>query len=128
MEFPNHLKILLVEDNMINQRLASFIFKQLQVGCDLASNGEEAAQLYMENRYDLVLMDLHMPILDGFEASKAIRKIENEASDDHRAKIIALSASEPYEIIGKCKECGMDDFLEKPLQENKLRDLVTRYF
>ena len=128
MEFPNHLKILLVEDSMINQRLASFMFKQIGVGCDFASNGQEAAQLYQGKRYDLVLMDLHMPILDGFGASKAIRKTENEASDDHRAIIIALSASEPYEIIGKCKECGMDDFLEKPLQENKLRDLITRYF
>lgn len=128
MEFPNHLKILLAEDNKINQRLAALIFKQLGATCDVASDGEEAAHRYAEEPYDLILMDLKMPVMDGLESSRTIREMEKKSGNGHRAVIIALSASEPSDVISTCKESGMDDYMEKPIQGNKLLDIVSRYF
>ena len=128
MEIPSGLKILLAEDNKINQRLAAIILRQLGANCDLVEDGREAAQRYDEVRHDLVLMDIQMPVMNGLESSKRIREIEMESNTDHRAVIIALSANEPFDIMRACREAGMDDYMEKPLQGNKLYNIITQYF
>lgn len=128
MEIPSRLKILLAEDNKINQRLAGLIFRQLGANCDLVENGREAAQRYFEERHDLVLMDIQMPVMNGLESSKRIREIEKESNNGHRAVIIALSANEPFDIMHACREAGMDDYMEKPLQGNKIYQIIEQYF
>ena len=126
MESPHDLKILLAEDNKINQRLAVLIFKKLGVTCDIASNGEEAFQLHQQRQYDLILMDMQMPVLDGLEATRKIRAFEKEAENNHHAFIVALTANEVSEKKEVCIEAGMDDFMEKPLRENLLLKLFSR--
>jgi len=128
MEFPKDLKILLAEDNKINQRLVSLIFRKLDVAFDIASNGQEAVGMYHEKSYDLILMDLQMPVMDGLESSRRIRSFERESANNHRSVIIALSASESSDKIKQCFDAGMDDFMEKPFQADKLIELVVRFF
>lgn len=118
------IKILFVDDNVINQRIASFSIRKYGLICDFASNGEEAFKKYIENSYDLILMDLHMPVLSGFESAQKIRTFESQSESKHRAYIVALSASEVSERKSQCIECGMDDFMEKPLQSEKLIELL----
>jgi CheY-like chemotaxis protein len=128
MENSSQLKVLLAEDNKINQRLAGIIFRQLGVSCDLADDGRQAAERYFEGRHDLVLMDIQMPEMDGLESSRRIRAIERESNNGHRAVIIALSASEPFDILNACSDAGIDDCLEKPLQGHKVQAIINQYF
>ncbi|MCX6051810.1 MAG: ATP-binding protein [Campylobacterales bacterium] len=108
-------KILLVEDNKINQTVAIGMLENLAITADIANNGREAVDRIEEGReYDLVLMDLQMPIMDGFEASKQIKKI------NENIPIIALSAAVMQEDIIKTSEAKMSAHLAKPINEDEL--------
>jgi len=128
MQDITDLKILVAEDNRINQRIAVLTFKQLGVSIDIASNGKEALNKYTENRYDLILMDMQMPEMDGLEAAIQIRAYEQESDLPHRVVIVALTGSEPNEKKDLCIEAGMNDYMEKPIQENLLRGIMDRFF
>jgi CheY-like chemotaxis protein len=116
MEALKDPKILLVDDNRINQRLAKLTFSQIGLHCDIASNGKEAFEMYQLKAYDFIFMDIRMPILDGLESTKLIRTFEMDSKSLHRAKIIALSGSDLTESQNTCIESGMDDYVEKPIQ------------
>jgi CheY-like chemotaxis protein len=118
------LNILLAEDNFINQKIALLTFAKTGVSIDVASNGKQAVEMYKGKTYDLILMDLQMPVMDGVEATRQIRNVEKESS--HRAYIIALTASTLYEKKDECLQAGMDNIMEKPLQENVLRELISK--
>lgn len=122
------LKILVAEDNRINQRIAILTFKQLGVSIDIASNGMEALEMYRKKQYDLILMDMQMPEMDGLEATSEIRSFEQQAKMSHRAVIVALTGSEPTEKRDVCLEAGMNDYMEKPIQEKLLRSLIAKFF
>lgn len=122
------LKILVAEDNRINQRIAILTFKQLGVSIDIASNGLEALEKYRKKQYDLILMDMQMPEMDGLEATSEIRTFEQESKMSHRAIIVALTGSEPTEKRDVCLEAGMNDYMEKPIQEKLLRSLMAKFF
>lgn len=122
------LKILVAEDNRINQRIAILTFKQLGVSIDIASNGLEALEKYRKKQYDLILMDMQMPEMDGLEATSEIRTFEQESKMSHRAVIVALTGSEPTEKRDVCLEAGMNDYMEKPIQEKLLRSLIAKFF
>ena len=126
MEALKDLKILVAEDNWINQRIATLTFRQLGVSIDIASNGQEAWEKYSENAYDLILMDLQMPVMDGLEAARQIRAYEDETKSIHRVYIVALTANLNPEIKEECAIAGMDDFMEKPFQESDLRTLLSK--
>ena len=126
MEDLKKWKILLAEDNMINQRIASITFKLMGVSIDIASNGKEALEMYRQNKYDLIMMDLHMPVMDGLEASRQIRTFESETNSNHRVYLIALSASSFVDVKEDCLANGMDDFMEKPFKESDLRVLLSK--
>ena len=126
MEDIKSLKILLAEDDWINQRIATLIFRHLNVSIDIASNGQEAFDMYRQNKYDLIIMDLQMPVMDGLEATRQIRTFEKETQSAHHVYIVALTANAISEMKEDCIMAGMDDFMEKPFQESDLRILLSK--
>jgi CheY-like chemotaxis protein len=119
------LHILLAEDNPINQRLAQRLVEKRGHEISFASTGEEALNLFADNRYDLILMDIQMPDMDGLETTAAIRKIE---SRDGRARIliVALTAHAMKGDREKCLAAGMDRYLTKPLRSAELYELLDQ--
>lgn len=115
-----HIKILLVEDNIDNQNLAKKILEKAGFSVDVANNGKIAYEAVMRFSFDLILMDIQMPVMGGFEATKEIRKWENE-TEHPRIPIVALTAHALEGYREKCLENDMDDYITKPL---KRKDLV----
>jgi len=107
-------KILLVEDNKLNQLVALKVLKKFKVEASLAENGQEALEMVQKCSYDLVLMDIHMPIMDGIEATKKIRALEDPRIN--QIPIIALSADAYSDKLEIANECGMNDYLSKPFK------------
>ena len=126
MEEIKNLKILLAEDNWINQRIAVLTFRQMGISIDIASNGQEALVMYRQNKYDLIMMDLQMPVMDGLESTRKIRTFEKETESDQHVYIVALTANAFSEMKEDCIIAGMDDFMEKPFQESDLRILLSK--
>lgn len=122
------LKVLLAEDNIVNQKIAGFMFARLGVVFDIASNGQEAFEMYQQKRYDLIFMDMQMPVMDGLEATRKIRSFEEALDHSHKSFIVALTANDISEKKQDCIEAGMNDFMEKPFQEGILRELFSRSF
>jgi CheY-like chemotaxis protein len=114
-------QVLVVDDNIMNRMVANVILKEYDVLVTEANDGEEAVNYLKNNPCDLVLMDLQMPVLNGYQASKIIRiKLKLEVP------IIALTASNPEEEKGKCYEVGMNDYLSKPFnKEQFLKTICT---
>ncbi len=121
-------KILLVEDNLVNQAVALGMLQKLQ-GYDVvvANNGYEALEDYRRGDFDVVLMDCHMPELDGFEATIEIRKRELAANQGRHIPIIALTANAMAQDRQDCLNAGMDDHLAKPLSRKQLQDMLDRW-
>jgi signal transduction histidine kinase/DNA-binding response OmpR family regulator len=113
--------ILVVEDNEINQIVISGILDKVNIKYHIASNGKEAIDFYKNNKYDLILMDILMPVMDGLEASKIIKQI------DSKIPIIALSANATTEDTKKIKDAGMNEHLTKPIQVEKLYKVLKEY-
>ncbi len=113
----NELKILLVEDNDINRLYAKSILKQWNCVIDIAENGLVAIEKIKNNFYDVVLMDVQMPVMDGYEATKAIRRMD---SPMRHAPIVALTANATKTDIEKCLSSGMNDYLPKPFTPDDL--------
>ncbi len=113
------MKILIAEDNFINQKYVSALLSNNGIKYNIAANGKEAVELFKSNTYDCILMDIQMPEMDGVEATQKIREIE--AGDSH-IPIIALTASAFIEEKEKFLKEGMDDYISKPVDESKLLD------
>ncbi len=118
--------ILLVEDNKVNQLVAKKMLAALGLTVLVAENGEKALQLSEENRFDLILMDCQMPVMDGYQATRAIRERE-ESQDTKRLPIIAMTANALEGDRQKCLEAGMDDYLAKPVKKDALRDVLGNW-
>lgn len=119
---PKNLKaktVLVVDDNIMNIMIANIILKKYDVVVSEASNGEEAVNYLKNNECDLVLMDLQMPVLNGYEASEIIRQ-----KLGLNLPIIALTASNTKEEREKCFEIGMNDYLPKPFSEEQLLQII----
>jgi signal transduction histidine kinase/CheY-like chemotaxis protein len=119
-------RILLVEDNIVNQMVAIGMLKKYNIEVIIAANGKEAVNLFQKQKFDLIFMDCHMPEMDGFEATTLMRKIEIQ-NDYHRSKIIALTAGVLKENIDDCLNAGMDDYLYKPIKQNILEEALLKY-
>ena len=109
--------VLVAEDHLINQAVVTGLLKKGGFGCVVAHNGQEAVQLYKEHHPNLVLMDVQMPIMDGLDATREIRRIEAETGE--HVPIIALTAFAMNEDMATCREAGMDDFMSKPISSDK---------
>ncbi len=123
--FNPSLNILVVDDNEVNLSLAEIILKKNDYDVTTVCSGEDSVDLAGKNPYDLILMDLHMPGLDGYEATRRIREI---TSTDHRPVIIALTANAMPQEIEKIQTCGMDDVLIKPISEQLVRSIISKWF
>ncbi|MDA0339316.1 MAG: response regulator, partial [Proteobacteria bacterium] len=117
-------KILLVEDDAINQRVATRMLEQLGYRVELAENGSEAIQMAERSNYDLALMDVMMPVMDGYTATRTIRKFQAQGRISG-FPIIALTANAMKEQTDKCLEAGMDDFLTKPVRKADLSEKLA---
>lgn len=118
--------ILVAEDNLNNQMLIQILLEELNINCTIANNGQEAIELYEENRYDLVLMDINMPILDGVSATKEIiRKQQEEGL--YKIPIVALTANSLEGDREKYIYAGMDDYISKPIIFDKLKDVIKKH-
>lgn len=116
--------ILLVEDNDINRLYAGSILKMWGCPFDTAENGEVALEKYKNNHFDLILMDIQMPVMDGFETTKVIRQWSNEKST---VPIIALTANATQRDIDKCISLGMNDCLTKPFTQEDLLKVLDKF-
>ena len=107
----NNKKVLIVEDNEMNQILAIELLKKTGVNITTADNGKIALELLSTNRFDLILMDIQMPVMDGYMATKEIRKSQN----NHNTPIIAMTANAMTHDVRRCLEIGMNDYISKPI-------------
>ena len=114
--------ILLAEDNLVNQEVAKAMLAKLGFKVDIANDGQQALDFINKQRYDIILMDCQMPVMDGFEATTQIRK-----QYGHTIPIVALTANATEDDRNHCIEAGMDDFLSKPYTLNQLNEVLTKW-
>jgi len=119
------LSILLVEDNALNQRLATVILNKRGHSVDVAENGQRALEILHEKNYDLVLMDCQMPVMDGFEATRRLRA-NDPTVQNPRIPVIAMTANVKQSDRDRCVESGMDDFVGKPIDREQLFEVIER--
>ena len=119
------LSVLVAEDNRTNQKVIKFLLERQGADCTFAKNGLEAVELYKILDFDIIFMDIYMPDMDGCQATKFIKETAKYAIN--RTPIIAVSASAFEEDINNAKLAGIDDFLAKPIEVVKLRELLTKH-
>jgi PAS domain S-box-containing protein len=124
-ENRNHLRILLVEDNAVNQLLATRLLERRGHSVTVAGNGKEALVVLEKGSFDLVLMDVQMPEMDGFEATAAIR--EKEKHFGNHLPVIAMTAHAMKGDKERCLAAGMDDYITKPIRPEELAELLAHY-
>jgi CheY-like chemotaxis protein len=120
-------KVLLVEDNPINQMVAQKMLEKFGLKATLADNGVEALKLLKEQIFDLVLMDCQMPEMDGFDATREIRKLDIKTLYDKRLPVVAMTANVMSGDRERCLEVGMDDYIGKPVQRDQLETVLRKW-
>jgi signal transduction histidine kinase/CheY-like chemotaxis protein len=121
IEFSENYKVLLVEDNLINQKVAQKLFQSLGFEIEIAENGKIALEYILNQKYDIIFMDYQMPIMNGIEATHAIRSWKNETP------IIALTANAMKGDKEKFIEAGMNDYLSKPFKRSELSEILKKF-
>jgi CheY-like chemotaxis protein len=119
---PAALRILMAEDNEINQRVGKLILQRAGFLIDVVQDGREAVQAHFAHPYDLILMDCQMPVMDGFEACRQIR-----SHGERQPVIIAVTANALLGERERCLEAGMNDYLSKPFQAEQLVGVVRKW-
>ena len=122
-----HARILVADDAIINREVALGVLNGMGLRADAVSNGAEALAALNAAPYDLVLMDVHMPEVDGLEATRRIRDAESGSATEFRLPVIALTASAMREDRENCLQAGMDDFVSKPLARRALAEVLARW-
>lgn len=121
----NKFNVLVAEDNRMNQKVIKFLLEQQGADCTFAKNGLEAVDLYEILDFDMVFMDIYMPDMDGYQATEKIKRTQKYKT--LKTPIIAVSASAFDEDIENAKLAGIDDFLAKPIEAEKLKELLVKY-
>ena len=122
-EFPT-ANVLLVEDNVVNQKVAITMLKKLGFNVDLAENGKEAVDMVQSKKYQIIFMDCQMPVMDGYEATGQIRKL---GPDFTEIPIVAMTANALTRDREQCLEAGMNDFLPKPYRQHELEEMLDQW-
>jgi CheY-like chemotaxis protein len=121
------LKILLVEDNLLNQKVVMFNLKNYNYDITAVVNGLDAIKIAKENQFDLVLMDLMLPGMNGYEITIELRKHEQETGVKNPVPIIALTANTLDNDRNKCFGVGMNEYLSKPFTANELAEKINKF-
>jgi len=122
VEIKASRRVLIVEDNILNQKLVAFMIKGWGLTYRTCNNGKEAIQALQEDKFDLVLMDIEMPEMNGYEATSYIRNVLKLD-----IPVIATTAHESAEEREKCQLSGMNDYLQKPIKESELLQTIAAY-
>jgi signal transduction histidine kinase/CheY-like chemotaxis protein len=120
-------RVLVMEDNRVNQRVISGFLQRLGLEFDVAGDGEEGLAVHARGGHSLILMDCQMPGVDGLEATRRIRILENSAGAGRRVPIVALTANTTAEDRERCRMAGMDDFLGKPFRLETLTEMLEKW-
>ncbi|MFP8966175.1 response regulator [Pokkaliibacter sp. CJK22405] len=115
--------VLVVEDNPINQRLASAVLVKLGCQVEVASDGEVALEICKQQQFDLVFMDMQMPVMDGLEATRRLRRFEHYS----QTPVIALTANTTLSDRDRCLAAGMNDFISKPFKRQEIKAILKRW-
>jgi CheY-like chemotaxis protein len=118
-------QILLVEDNLVNQKVALQQLKKFGYTAQIANDGQEAVEMVRKHAYSLILMDCQMPRMDGFEATGVIRQLEAESG--RHTPIVAMTANAMEGERELCLRAGMDDYVPKPVRLEQLREVLGRW-
>ena len=126
-KYPS-LKVLVVEDNMVNQKVTAAMLKHFSITADIAENGQIAVDMARSNKYDLVLMDCQMPVMNGFDATIKLRKLDKNADATNvDIPILAMTANSAPEDAVRCIESGMNDVIAKPVELNTLINILQKW-
>ena len=120
--------VLIVEDNLFNQKVFKLYLKKLGYDCDISVNGKEAVEAVKSKFFELILMDIQMPVLDGLEATRLIRDWEESNRPDQKTRIIAVTANTVNVNQEICREAGMDFYLKKPVGPTDLKKAIESVF
>jgi len=118
-------RVLVVEDYVLNRDLLANLLEKMNVDVDFAKNGQSALKQHEENKYDLILMDIVLPDIDGCEVARSIRKM---SSPKGQVPLIAVTANALPEDREKCLKSGMNDYLVKPIKMKTLQSVLEKYF
>ncbi|WP_346855979.1 response regulator [uncultured Draconibacterium sp.] len=121
------MDILLVEDNLLNQKVVTFNLKKYSYNVTAVSNGPDAIKAVADQTFDLILMDLMLPEMDGYEITTEIRKMEKVKGTDKPVPIIAITANTLDNDREKCFEVGMNEYLSKPFTAEQLIDKIRMF-
>ena len=118
-------RVLITDDNVVNQKIAAKMLEKLGCRVDIAANGQEAINAVVNRSYDVLLMDCEMPEMDGFTATRQIRARETDSG--HRLPIVAMTANTSVEDRERCLDAGMDDHICKPVQFDELLTAMLKW-
>ena len=116
----------MVEDNEINQEVLKYMLELLEYPMEIAGDGKQGLEMWKTGRFDIVLSDCHMPVMDGFEMTTAIRDAEKQNGSSH-VPIIAITANALEGEAERCLATGMDDYLSKPVELDQLKKTLERW-
>ncbi|MGB3468831.1 MAG: response regulator, partial [Cyclobacteriaceae bacterium] len=119
------IKALIVDDNKMNRIILEKFLTRWGMSYDSVEDGIKALELMKDNEYGIVLLDIQMPVMDGFEVARNIRQMKG--SDSHNMPVIALSADVFANVYNKLIDSGMDDFVSKPIDPNELLEVIYKY-
>lgn len=120
------VRILLAEDNPVNQKVVTYHFVKLGCKYDIANNGKEAVDLFQANPYDLILMDISMPVMDGIEATRHIREYEKQNHNSFKTKIVAVTANATKEARDEYTRNEMDGYISKPFKFEDILEWIMK--
>lgn len=126
--FKDSLNVLVAEDNDLNAKFLSAILKRLNYNIDLAINGKICVEKFLENDYDLILMDIQMPVMNGLDTTVEIRKLEQQMEVENHIPIIAITAFAFEHDKQNCLDAGMDAYLTKPYRPQDMIDIIKIFF
>ncbi len=126
MKAGDALTVLIVEDNVLNQKVASATLRKMGHKVDIANNGKVGLEMATSNNYDLIVMDIQMPIMNGLDSTKAIRQYEKEHNINPPVKIVALTANALLNDRDICLEAGMDEYISKPFRKEDFIQVLDR--
>lgn len=118
------MDILLVEDNLLNQKVVSHNLKKHNYSVTAVTNGHDAINMFINNKYKLILMDIMLPDMNGYEIVEAIRKYEQREKNEYTIPVIAITANTLEKEREKCLVSGMDDYLSKPFTTKQLIEKI----